>query len=160
MLERAWEMQIAIEKWLDDPDTNDRYTKLRLKQEEWNHVDMLLNILKPFSQITAAIGRTTSPTIHEPFRLYNYLFDELEKHEKHYAHPTRRSTQGKGDVATATQAAKDKLSQYYGKTIGKGGTFYALATILTPWIKKTLFQASTCFYPLSSYITFERDMSD
>lgn len=143
MLQRAWEMQIAIEKWLDHPMNQTRYQKLQVNAEEWNHIKMLLAILKPFSQITTAIGRTLTPTIHEPFRLYNYLFDKLEESEKIYSGASRRSQgQGRNNVANAIQAARQKLSGYYGQTGDDGGKFYGIATVLTPWIKLNLFHVS------------------
>jgi hypothetical protein len=48
MLERAWEMKIAIHKWINLDMNRYRYSVLQLKEEEWTLVDDLLNILQPF----------------------------------------------------------------------------------------------------------------
>ena len=58
MLERAWEMKVAIRKWLNLDVNKRRYAVLVMKDEEWGLVDDLLKILQPFSRITTAIGTT------------------------------------------------------------------------------------------------------
>jgi hypothetical protein len=42
----------------------------------------------------------------------------------------------------AIEAAKAKLSKYYGKTTGSAGHYYAMAIILNPAVKLTEFQVS------------------
>jgi hypothetical protein len=39
-------------------------------------VDILLNVLQPFNDVTST---SLEPSIHEVFRLYNWIFDEIEK---------------------------------------------------------------------------------
>ena len=143
MLQHAWEMQIAIEKQLDYPMNQTWYQKLQVNTEEWNHIKMLLAILKPFSQITTAIGRTLTLTIHKLFQLYNYLFNKLEESEKIYTGTScYLQGQGRNNMANTIQAARQKLSGYYGQTRDDGGKFYSIATVLTPWIKLNLFHVS------------------
>lgn len=89
MLERAWEMQDAITRFLDNARNKSRYERFRMQPTEWKHVEMLLDILQPYSQITTAIGATLSPTIHEIFRLYNWLFTMLERSENTYRSSSR-----------------------------------------------------------------------
>lgn len=146
MLERAWEMKIAIRKWLNLDNNKIRYSVLHMKDEEWGLVDNLLNILQPFSRITTAIGTTLGVTIHQTFQLYNWLFEQLEKMEKFWQTKARRSKYA-DELLQAIKAGRDKLAEYYGKTDGGAGTFYNLAAILNPTTKLSLYEVSA-FDPL------------
>ncbi|KAL2005531.1 hypothetical protein VTN00DRAFT_2742 [Thermoascus crustaceus] len=139
MLERAWEMKSAIRKWLNLDANKTRYGMLHLKDEEWVQVDSLLQILAPFSQLTTAIGTTLDISVHEMFRLYNWLFDQLESAEKKWKGQAR-SMKYAYELVQAIAAACEKLSEYYGKTEGDTGTFYNLASILNPTNKLTLYK--------------------
>jgi hypothetical protein len=39
MLERAWEMKVAIRKWLNLDVNKQRYTVLQVKDEEWELIN-------------------------------------------------------------------------------------------------------------------------
>jgi hypothetical protein len=139
MLERAWEMKSAIRKWLNLEANKGRYGMLHLKDEEWTQVDTLLQILAPFSQLTTAIGTTLDVSVHEMFRLYNWLFEQLEDAGKEWKSKARRVKYAE-ELVHAIEAAREKLSEYYGKTDGDTGTFYNLASILNPTNKLTLYK--------------------
>ncbi|OXV09426.1 hypothetical protein Egran_02811 [Elaphomyces granulatus] len=55
------------------------YATLMMAEEEWKMVDILLNVLQPFNDVTTAISTSLEPSIHEVFRLYSWIFDEIEK---------------------------------------------------------------------------------
>jgi hypothetical protein len=139
MLERAWEMKIAIHKWINLDMNRFRYSVLQLKEEEWTLVDDLLNILQPFSIITSAIGTTLEVSVHQMFQLYNWLFEQLEKVGDIWRARAHRSKHAE-ELVRAIDAAREKLAEYYGKTDGVTGTFYNLATILNPSTKLSLYE--------------------
>jgi hAT family C-terminal dimerisation region len=136
MLERAWEVRIAIRKWLQLPENQVKYAALQIKDAEWEQVDELLNILQPMEQVTALMGATKSVTVHAVFRLFNHVFSCLEGRIEHWgssgkAHAT--------EYLTALNAARVKLTKYYSRTDGSRGTIYNLATFLDPHTKTMLY---------------------
>lgn len=132
-------MKSAIRKWLNLDANKGRYGMLHLKDEEWAQVDSLLQILAPFSQLTAAIGTTLDVSVHEMFRLYNWLFEQLESAERKWKSQARRVKYA-DELVQAISSAREKLSEYYGKTEGETGTFYNLASVLNPTNKLTLYK--------------------
>jgi hypothetical protein len=142
MLERALEMKITIRKWLNLDTNRRRYSMLCLRDEEWAQVDSLLQILAPFSELTTAIGTTLDVSVHEMFRLYNWLFEQLESAERKWKGQTRRVKYAE-ELVYAIAAARENLSEYYGRTDGDTEAFYSLASILNPTNKLTLYKVCT-----------------
>ena len=62
MLKRAWELRDVI---LSLPDISKEYATLMMAEEEWKMVDILLNVLQPFNDVTTAISTSLEPSIHE-----------------------------------------------------------------------------------------------
>jgi hypothetical protein len=128
MLERIWELQKAVIEWVKK--NRAAYAVLQLNEEEWGHIDVLLELLKPFSQLTFAISTSLDVSVHEVFRLYNWLFEQLEHAKKEWEAKTDVSY--RGELIKAITAARDKLDEYYSRTDGDHGTFYNLGTVLDP----------------------------
>jgi hypothetical protein len=142
MLERALEMRKVISAWLALDLNKTRYQKLIMKEEEWKYVEVLLNVLEPYWDMTNACGASLAPTAHEIFRCYNFLFDKLDHQQKQCTKYKQRSAKCKDgqQLLGAIEAAKDKLSKYYSKTDGSAGHYCAMAVILNPAVKLTDFQ--------------------
>ena len=132
MLERAWELKVAIRKWLAATENRDRYSMLQLKEADWDRVEELLEILRPMEQVTALIGATKSVTIHAVFRLYNHVFNHLETSIAHWETSEKQYAK---EYLQALNAARDKLDEYYSRTGGSQGTIFNLATLLDPHTK-------------------------
>jgi hypothetical protein len=110
-----------------------------LNQEEWTHVDYLIELLYPFCVYTNAIGATANgPTIQEVFRIYNKLFTHLEKQIKKLQHKRLR---WKITLRQALENGHKKLKEYYSKTKGNLGSIYGVATILAPEYGLSIFEA-------------------
>lgn len=131
MLKRAWELKDAIRKFLSHPDIRKEYATLMMSEDEWKMVDILLNVLKPFNDVTTGISTNLEPSIHEVFRLYNWVFDEIAKsRELFLKEPLDLVSIGR--LTEALQAAEEKLKSYYAVTDNDRGLFYNLGTILDP----------------------------
>jgi hypothetical protein len=141
MLERAWEMKVAVRKWLQTDTNKQKFTMLQMKDEEWKQVEALLEVLKPFEQLTQAIGSTLAVTVHEVFRLYNWLFDQIETSIKHWKAQIPHCPYA-AELVRALRAARNKLDCYYAKTDKERGAFYNLATLLDPLKKQSLYEVS------------------
>jgi hypothetical protein len=138
MFERAWELKKALRKWIK-ADGNDRFRNLSVQDSEWKKISHILSCLQPFSILTTVIGTTLQVSIHSVFRLFNWLFDEIEKIEKNLK---KKRGKEETELLTALKAGKEKLAIYYGKTSGIYGRFFNLATLLDPSIRKGLYQVS------------------
>jgi hypothetical protein len=150
MFERAWELKKAIRKWIK-ADGNDRFKNLYIQDSEWKKVTNILSCLQPFSKLITAISTTLQVSIHSVFRLFNWLFDEIEKIEKNLKKKKGKEKTEAAELLEALNAAKEKLMIYYGKTSGIYGRFFNLATILDPSLRKELYQVSF-FYRLITMI--------
>lgn len=132
MLERAWELKVAIRKWLAATENRDRYSMLQLKEADWGRVEELLEILRPMEQVTALVGTTKSVTIHAVFRLYNHVFNHLEANIAYWEASEKQYAK---EYLQALNAARDKLDEHYSRTDGSRGTIFNLATLLDPHTK-------------------------
>jgi hypothetical protein len=132
MLKRAWELKDAVRKFLAHPEIRKEYgSTLMMSEDEWKMVDILLNVLQPFNDVTTGISTNLEPTIHEVFRLYNWLFDEIAKSKEVFPKEPLDPV-SIGRLAEAIQAAEEKLKAYYAITDNDRGLFYNLGTILDP----------------------------
>lgn len=152
MLERSWEMKMAIRKWLQADTNKQKYVMLQMKDEEWKQVEALLDVLKPFEQLTQAIGTTLGVSVHEVFRLYNWLFDQIESSIKHWKAQIPHCLYAE-ELVRALRAARNKLDYYYAKTDNERGVFYNLATLLDPLKKQSLYEVSYHLFQSQSSAT-------
>jgi hypothetical protein len=68
-------------------------------------------------------------TIHNIFGIYNTLFTHIDKAKAQLA---RKKAGWKRVIKSALDRARDKLTEYYGKTDNIPGDLYAIRTILGP----------------------------
>lgn len=110
---------------------------LMLDHEDWRQIDYLLWITQPFFKFTTLLSKSKDVTIHLVFRIYNMLFEHLEKSIRQLQ---RKKVPWKKVMLNALHAAKDKLSSYYAQTDEVHGDLFAIATILAPYNKLQFFK--------------------
>lgn len=110
-----------------------------LNSEGWRQIDYLLCILQPFFTFTTLVCRTKDSSIHLVFRIYNKLFDHLERS---ISQLQRKKVHWKQMMLSSLEAAKEKLIKYYGMTDSIEGDLYAIGTILAPSNKMQFFSTS------------------
>jgi hypothetical protein len=135
MLARVKKLQQAFDAFCSQYDQS----HFALSQEQWRQVDYLLCILEPFHRFTTLLCRTKNVTIHRVFKVYNKLFDHLEKS---ISQLRRKRVAWKQVMLTSLEAAKLKLSVYYRDTDQIEGHIYAVGTILSPQDKLKFFSTS------------------
>jgi hypothetical protein len=102
---------------------------MALDAEEWRQIDYLLYITKPFFDYTMALSKTRDVTAHLVFRIYNVLFEHLEKS---ITQLKRKRVLWKQQMLTSLEAGREKLDEYYAQTDEVRGHIYAISTILAP----------------------------
>jgi hypothetical protein len=135
MLRRAKRLQSAF----DDFCVQFNLADMRMDGDKWRQVDYLLSITYPFFKFTSSLSATTDVTIHNVFGIYNALFTHIDKGKAQLA---RKKVGWKRVMKSALDRARDKLTEYYGKTDDIPGDLYAIATILGPRNKLEFFTTS------------------
>jgi hypothetical protein len=135
MLRRAKRLHIAFNKFCSDYDQH----HFTLSAEGWRQIDYLLCILQPFFTLTTLVCRTKDSSIHLVFRIYNKLFDHLERS---IGQLRRKKVPWKQLMLSSLDAAKEKLKKYYAETDSIEGNLYAIGTILAPSSKMEFFSTS------------------
>lgn len=135
MLRRVKRLHITSNKFCSDYDQH----HFTLSAEGWRQIDYLLCILQPFFMLTTLVCHTKDSNIHLVFRIYNKLFDHLERsmHQLHW-----KKVPWKQLMLSSLKAAKEKLKKYYGDTDDIEGNLYALGMILAPSSKMEFFSTS------------------
>lgn len=136
MLIRALTLQESIEDFIEThgPDW------LALTKPEWQQIKYLVDLVRPFCNFTQVISRSTTPTIHHVFVIYNTLLEHLEKSE---AKLMRKRKPWKVFLREGLRGAQLKLKEYYSETRGSLGSLYGQAVLLTPAYKDNLFHGDT-----------------
>lgn len=134
MLMRARVLRIAIEKYCET-----HCPHLILNASEWQQIDYVVSVLRPFAVFTQLIGTTRDPTIHRVFGVYSILIDHLESCEKKLK---RKQKEWKVLLLNGLREARTKLFEYYEKTESSdAGKLYGMAILLDPAAKDTFWQA-------------------
>ena len=135
MLRRAKRLHDTFDKYCED------YTQphFALSIEGWRQIDYLLCILQPFFTLTTLVCRTKDSSIHLIFRIYNKVFDHLERSIRQLC---RKKVPWKQLMLSSLEAAKEKLKKYYSDTDDIEGNPYAIGMILAPSSKMEFFSTS------------------
>ncbi|KAJ5316477.1 hypothetical protein N7476_006784 [Penicillium atrosanguineum] len=104
-------------------------TDLVLDADEWRQIDYLLWITQPFFDFTLELSKTKDATTYHVFRIYNKLFEHLERSMGQLA---RKKVPWKKTMRKALEAAREKLASYYKQTDTIQGDLYAIGTMLAP----------------------------
>jgi hypothetical protein len=135
MLVRAKKLQQAFDAFCSQYDQG----YFALSQEQWRQVDYLICILQPFHRFTTLLSKSKDVTIHRVFKIYNKLFDHLEKSIRQLR---QKRVAWKQVMLASLEAAKNKLSIYYKDTDNIDGYLYAIGTILSPQDKLQFFSTT------------------
>ncbi|RAQ55326.1 hypothetical protein AFGD_012605 [Aspergillus flavus] len=103
--------------------------EMLLSDEEWRQIDYLLYITEPFFLYTTELSKTRDMTSHLVFKIYNVLFDHLEKS---ISQLQRKRVPWKIQMLEALKAGRRKLDEFYSETDGARGHLYAIRTMLSP----------------------------
>jgi hypothetical protein len=103
--------------------------EMSLNDEEWRQIDYLLCITEPFFDYTLALSKTRDVTAHLVFRIYNALFEHLEKSMNQLR---RKRVSWKKQMLNSLEAGRSKLVEYYSQTDNVRGHIYAISTMLSP----------------------------
>ncbi|KAJ5982337.1 hypothetical protein N7451_012437 [Penicillium sp. IBT 35674x] len=135
MLRQAKRLHITLDEYCSHHDQ----PHFALSAEGWRQIDYVLCILQPFFAFTILICQTKHLSIHHVFNIYNRLFDHPERSMRKLR---RSKVSWKQLMLSSLEAAKDKLSEYYGMTDDVEGDLYAIGTILNPSNKMEFFSTS------------------
>jgi hypothetical protein len=113
-------------------DTIDRYAanhiqSFALTPVEWQQVDYVITILRPFAIFTQFIGTTRAPTIHRVFAVYSMLLAHIDRCGTRLK---KKKIKWKTAVWQGLQEARDKLMEYYERT--STANIYGIAVLLDP----------------------------
>jgi hypothetical protein len=153
MLMRARVLRVAIEKYCEA-----HCPHLMLNASEWQQVDYVVSVLRPFAVFTQLIGTTRDPTIHRVFGVYSLLLNHLDSCTKRLK---RKRMQWKVLMLEGLEAARVKLFEYYEKTeVSDAGPLYGIAILLDPAAKEAFWQAGhwreDLGWQASYWVEFER----
>lgn len=101
--------------------------EMLLGDQEWRQVDYLLCITEPFFDYTTQLSKTRDVTAHYVFKIYNRLFDHLERSMNQLR---RKRVPWKKQMLDALEAGRSKLDEYYSQTDNIRGHIYAISTSL------------------------------
>jgi hypothetical protein len=101
--------------------------EMLLNDEEWRQIDYLLYITEPFFDYTTELSKTKEVTTHLVFKIYNALFEHLEKSMNQLR---RKQVPWKKQMLASLEAGRQKLDIYYSQTDNMPGHIYAIVTML------------------------------
>ena len=129
MLIQALLLQDAMNKWIDDCNSS-KLKLLKLSDVKWKHIEYLITLLYSFYHYIKALSATSGYIIHWVWQIYNNLFQHLEN----WCKEAEYEIEWKKSLTTLIKVAKKKFSVYYEQTKHVREEFYAVATILNPYI--------------------------
>ncbi|KAG0157879.1 hypothetical protein PDIDSM_5391 [Penicillium digitatum] len=119
MLRRAKRLRAIFSLFCTEYDCEE----MLLSEQEWRQIDYLLCITEPFFDYTTQLSKTRDVTAHYVFKIYNKLFDHLERSQ---AQLRRKRVPWKKQMLEALEA----------------GNIYAISTMLAPVNKFKFFLSS------------------
>lgn len=125
MLRRAKRLRDIFTQFCADYDCEEMVPN----NEEWRQIDYLLYITEPFFLYTTELSKTREVTIHLVFKIYNALFEHLEKLMKQLR---RKCVPWKKQMLDSLEAGRSKLDEYYSQTDRVKPHIYAISTMLAP----------------------------
>lgn len=135
MLRRAKRLRAIFSLFCTEYDCEE----MLLSEQEWRQIDYLLCITEPFFDYTTQLSKTRDVTAHYVFKIYNKLFDHLERSQ---AQLRRKRVLWKKQMLEALEAGRSKLDEYYSQADDLRGNIYAISTMLAPVNKFKFFLSS------------------
>jgi hypothetical protein len=125
MLRRAKRLRAIFPAFCAEYDCEE----MLLTDEEWRQIDYLLYLTEPFFEYTTELSKTRDVTTHLIFKVWNALFEHLEKSMKQLK---RKRVPWKKHMLECLEASRLKLDEYYSQTDSMQGHIYAIGTMLAP----------------------------
>jgi hypothetical protein len=125
MLSRAKRLRNSINSFC----IQEKEMRFHLSPSQWQHVDYLLCLTKPFFDFTNALSTSKTATIHQVFDIYQALSEHLDKAKSCLA---SKRVLWKKAVLNALETSHQKLYTYQRKTTSSDGNLYGIATLLAP----------------------------
>jgi hypothetical protein len=100
-----------------------------LSEQGWWQIDYLLYITEPFFDYTTQLSKTRDVTAHYVFKIYNKLYDHLERSQVQLR---RKRVPWKKQMLVALEAGRSKLDEYYSQSDDIKANIYAISTMLAP----------------------------
>ena len=140
MILRAMRLRFPLRNWLDEQVSQEPdLERLALSNIDWKKLKYLIILLRPFAEYTSLIGNTRDVTINHTWNVYNALFDHLDMIRDKFGSKDQEKTPWISKFITAVNTGTAKLKEYYSKTGGPVETQYALAAMLDPSQKLSIF---------------------
>ncbi|KAG0156603.1 hypothetical protein PDIDSM_3784 [Penicillium digitatum] len=114
MLRRAKRLRAIFSLFCTEYDCEE----MLLSEQEWRQIDYLLCITEPFFDYTTQLSKTRDVTAHYVFKIYNKLFDHLERSQ---AQLRRKRVPWKKQMLEALEAGLSLMRN-----------IYAISTMLAP----------------------------
>jgi hypothetical protein len=136
----AMSLRIPLRNWLGEQVLLESDLKyLALSPMDWKKLKYLIILLRLFAKYTSLIGNTRDVTINHTWNVYNALFDHLDIMQDQFCYKSIERTPWISEFIMAVDTDSTKLKEYYSKTGGAVETQYALATMLDPSQKLSIF---------------------
>jgi hypothetical protein len=156
MILRVMRLCIPLQNWLNKqvllkPDLE----CLALSSMDWKKLKYLIILLCPFTEYTNLIRNTRNAIINYIWNIYNALFDHLDMMRDQFCYKSIERTPWISEFIMAFDTSNAKLKEYYSKTGGAVKTQYALATLLNPLQKLSIFAVPEWVRPWKKKYTKE-----
>ena len=147
MLKQVWKIKKTLKNYLNQDINWVHYFCLELKNEKWNHVNILLFILKLFFIIIKFIEVFHSITVQYVFHFYNHLINHLKNEIEKWKNQIKttalwQKTLDTHNLVKAMHTVKDKLTHYYSQIEDNVNLYYNLEIILNFSVKMSFYAVS------------------
>lgn len=132
MLLQALRLREVVSDWIEQDGTPPEIAGLAIQEEEWEQIEALMHLLKPYYTWTEALSKTTGVAVNYAWSCYHALHNHLDEVKTNLS-TDRVLFQGwRRELAGAVEAARAKLAGYYSRTTDGGRRIFNLACILDP----------------------------
>ncbi len=141
MLLRALRLQVFIKSYISTHENeNTTLQKLSLNNEEWTHVQYLVELLKSFAIFTDLLKRNRELSINAIYIVYDVLFFHIKDHMTALK---RKQRSWKRSLLKVLTQARIKLFEYYTDVNHDRKLMYNLENIIDSHQKLNLYERST-----------------
>jgi hypothetical protein len=109
---------------------------LLLNLNAWSQIEYLIDLLKSFCLFTKALSTTRTSTINMIFKIYNRLFEHIEKITHRFF---RKRVSWKKSLMKTFETTRIKLIKYYNQTQNELNLLYDKAILLHSIIEESMF---------------------
>jgi hypothetical protein len=148
MLKRVNSMKVIINKWLENESS--KFHAMKLTKVEWEHVNMIMNILRSFQKVTEHLSISSQIIIHKAWIVYNDMHEHLESHMKRLAARSRAVWTNSLQLTIAS--AQVKLKKHYEVTAENAELYFNLDICLNSRDKLDYYKIIVLFLSIADYV--------